>query len=64
MLKGSSIPRTNILMFTGLPVLNKKSTYYNKNKKIVKCLKYEDIYRSHHSRSEALKLLNDPFAEE
>lgn len=42
---GSSMPRTNLIMFNNLPVLNTKSTFYNKSNKIIKTITFEDVYR-------------------
>lgn len=43
--KGLSIPRTPVIMFKDLPVLHKKSTFYNKNTSIIKTITFDDVYR-------------------
>ena len=50
-------------MFRNLPVLNKKSTFYNKSNKIIKAITFEDIYRCL-EKTEAKRMLNDTTAEE
>jgi hypothetical protein len=37
--------KTNMVMFKDLPVLHKKSTFYNKNTSVVKTITFEDVYR-------------------
>lgn len=59
----SSIPRTNMVMFNNLPVLEKKSTFYDKKAHIVKALTYDDVYRCL-GKAEAKRKLNDPLAED
>lgn len=60
-LYGSSLPKSNMIMFSGLPVLNKKTTMFNKNSRSFKALTFEDIQRCL-DRSDAVDLLSDPYA--
>jgi hypothetical protein len=56
------MPRTNIVMFNNLPVLHKKTTFYNKSASAVKALTFEDVYRCL-DKNEAKVMLNDPYGE-
>lgn len=60
---GSSMPRTNLIMFNNLPVLNTKSTFYNKSNKIIKSVTFEDVYRCL-EKTEAKRMLSDTTAEQ
>mmetsp|Transcript_19360 Transcript_19360/g.29681 ORF Transcript_19360/g.29681 Transcript_19360/m.29681 type:complete len:141 (-) Transcript_19360:1098-1520(-) len=62
---GSDIPRTNMIMFSNLPVLNKKSNFFQGKKEVARTLTFEDIWRSFRQteKREAVKLLMDPYAE-
>jgi hypothetical protein len=55
--------RTNMVMFNNLPVLQQKSTFYNKNQKIVKALTYEDVNRAL-EKQEAKSMLESRLAEQ
>jgi hypothetical protein len=57
-----SMPRTNLIMFNNLPVLNTKSTFYNKSNKIIKTITFEDVYRCL-EKSEAKRMLSNATAE-
>ena len=57
------MPRSNLIMFNNLPVLHKKSTFYNKNSRIIKAIAFEDIFRCL-EKADAKKMLNDPYAEQ
>lgn len=48
-------------MFSGLPVLHKKTTMFKKNSRAYKALAFEDIQRCL-DRSEAVDMLSDPYA--
>lgn len=60
---GRSMPRTNLVMFNNLPVLNTKSTFYNKSNKIIKTITFEDVYRCL-EKSEAKRMLSNATAEQ
>ena len=45
MIPGTQIPRSNVVMFLNLPVLNEKTTYYDNRKKIVKAISLSDVMR-------------------
>ena len=60
-LHGSALPRSNLIMFSGLPVLLKKATVFKKNSGAYKALAFEDLQRCL-DRSEAVDMLSDPYA--
>lgn len=62
MMMGTNLPRSNIILFNNLPVLHKKQTTFNKNNKIIKSIRYEDIMRSL-DKDEAKDMLTDRYAE-
>ena len=49
-------------MFHQMPIVQKKSTFYNKNAKIYKTVKYEDIYRGV-NKKDVEDTLADTYAE-
>mmetsp|Transcript_8511 Transcript_8511/g.14332 ORF Transcript_8511/g.14332 Transcript_8511/m.14332 type:complete len:271 (+) Transcript_8511:690-1502(+) len=60
--KGTDIPRSNILMFMGLPVLNKGKRTFKGRRDYVTQLKYGDLMNNL-SYQDALALITDPMAE-